>query len=254
MKRGCFETLLFAVVVVAVFGFSTYFWFNFFVRGQSLPTPNLIGKPVAEAKALCLDAGVNLVVDPSHKRNSDKVPAGYVAWQNRDAGATSFIKRGATIKVELSAGPLVIRVPDLDGQSSRTALLRLGQQNLKMGNLTYVDGVSNKDGIIAAEPPAGTVVAAQTPISLLVNVPSAGNGYVMPDLIDHPLEAVRLSLEARGLHVTTVKFEAYPGIADGIIIRQFPLRGARVSGRDAISVVVSKSEETNIVQQPGGTM
>ena len=249
MKRGCFETLLFAVVIVAVFGFSTYFWFNFFVRGQSLPTPNLIGKSVAEAKALCLDGGVNLIVDPAHVRNSDKVPAGYVAWQNRDAGATSFIKRGATIKVELSAGPLVIRVPDMDAQSSRTALLRLGQQNLKMGSLTYVDGVSTKEGIVATEPPTGTVVAAQTPVSLLVNVPLSGGEYVMPDLIDHPLESVRSALESRGLHVTTVKFEAYPGIADGIIIRQFPLRGAPVSGREAISLVVSKAEETNIVQQ-----
>ena len=62
----------------------------------------------------------------------------------------------------------------------------------------------------------------------------------MPDLIDHALEEFRPGLEANGLHVATVKFEAYPGIADGIIIRQFPLRGAPVSGRDAISVVVSK--------------
>ncbi len=249
MKRGCFETLLFAVVVLAVFGFSSYFWFNFFVRGQSLPTPNLIGKSVAEAKALCLDAGVNLIVDKP-LRNSDKVPAGNIAWQNRDSGATSFIKRGATIKVELSAGPLVIRVPDLDAQSARTALLRLGQQNLKMGNLSYVEGASTKDGIVSTEPPTGTVVAAQTPVSLLVNVPSSGGDYVMPDLIDHSLDSVRPTLESRGLHVTTVKFEAYPGIADGIIIRQFPLRGAHVSSRDAISVVVSKAEETNIVEQP----
>jgi beta-lactam-binding protein with PASTA domain len=249
MKRGCFYNVLFACVVVVLFGFSSYFWFNFFVRGRSLPTPNLIGKPVAEANALCLDAGISLEVDTTRARNSDKVPAGYVAWQNREPGATSFVKRGSRIQVELSSGPLVIRVPDLDAQSPRTALLRLGQQNLKMGNLTYTEAASDKDGIVASEPPAGTVVAAQSPVSLLVNVPVASNTYVMPDLIDRPLDVVRPGLEANGLHVATVKFEAYPGIADGIIIRQFPLRGAPVSGRDAISVVVSKAEETNIIEQ-----
>jgi beta-lactam-binding protein with PASTA domain len=248
MKRGCFENLLFGTLLVVAFGFSTYFWFNFFVRGRSLPTPNLIGKSVAEARAICSDAGLTLDVG-EHVRNSDKVPAGYVAWQNRTPGATSFIKRGARMKIELSAGPLVIRVPDLDAQSPRTALLRLGQQNLKMGNLTYVDEASAKDGIVASEPPTGTIVAAQTPVSMLVNVATAPHTYVMPDLIDHPLESVRPALEANGLHVATVKFEAYPGIADGIIIRQFPLRGAPVSGRDAISVVVSKAEETNIIEQ-----
>jgi len=248
MKRGCFENLLYGCLLVVAFGFSTYFWFNFFVRGRSLPTPNLIGKSVPEARAICSDAGVTLDVG-DHVRNSDKVPAGYVAWQNRTPGATSFIKRGARLKIELSAGPLVIRVPDLGAQTARTALLRLGQQNLKMGSLTYVDEASPKDGIVASEPPTGTIVAAQTAVSLLVNVPQPARTYVMPDLIDHQLDSVRPGLEANGLHVATVKFEAYPGIADGIIIRQFPLRGAPVSGRDAISVVVSKAEETNIIEQ-----
>jgi len=249
MKRGCLSNLLFGCLLFAAFGFSTYFWFNFFVRGRSLSTPNLIGKSVSEARAICSDAGVVLDVG-DHVRNSDKVPAGYVAWQNRDTGATSFIKRGSRMKVELSAGPLVLRVPDLAAQSARTALLRLGQQNLKIGTTSYVDGASPKEGIVASEPPSGTVVAAQTPVSLLVNVPVESRTYVMPDLIDESLDSVRPALEANGLHVATVKFEAYPGIADGIIIRQYPLRGAPVSSRDAISVVVSRQEETSIVEAP----
>jgi len=213
MKRGCLSNLLFGCLLFAAFGFSTYFWFNFFVRGRSLPTPNLIGKSVNEARAICSDAGVVIEVG-DHVRNSDKVPAGYVAWQNRDAGATSFIKRGARLKVELSAGPLVIHVPDLDAQSPRTALLRLGQQNLKIGNLSYVEAMSPKEGIVATEPPNGTVVAAQTPVSLLVNMPVTSRTYVMPDLIDHALDSVRPGLEANGLHVATVKFEAYPGLKE----------------------------------------
>ena len=72
----------------------------------------------------------------------------------------------------------------------------------------------------------------------------------MPDLIDQPLDGVRPALERRGLTISTVKFEAYPGIADGIIIRQFPLRGALVSARDPITVVVSRQEEGGIIEQP----
>ena len=94
------------------------------------------------------------------------------------------------------------------------------------------------------------VVAPQTGVSFLVAVPPQAPEFVMPDLIDHPLESTRASLERRGLKVATVKYEAYPGIADGIIIRQFPLRGAPVSGRDPITVVVSKQEEGGIIEQP----
>lgn len=246
MRRGCFDGLLFGTVLLLVFGGSTYFWFTFFVKGRSLPTPNLIGKSVAQARAITADLGIDLVVDNAHRRNSDSVPIDHVVWQNRNPGATSFIKRGSAIRVELSSGPLVLRVPDFTGSTAGTGMLRLGQLNLKLGQLTYVPTVAS--GILSADPPKGTVLAPQSEVSLLVAVPPLPVQYVMPDLIDRPLDQVRPSLEARGLSVSTVKYEAYPGIADGIIIRQYPLRGAPVSSRDPISVVVSRQEDTSIIE------
>jgi beta-lactam-binding protein with PASTA domain len=129
-------------------------------------------------------------------------------------------------------------------------MLRLGQQNLKPAGLTYVP--TEAKGILAADPPIGTVVGPQTPVSLLVSVPPPAPQFVMPDLIDRPLDEVRRALESRGLNVSTVKYETYPGIADGIIIRQYPLRGAPVSSRDGISVVVSRQGEAHIVDQTPG--
>jgi beta-lactam-binding protein with PASTA domain len=249
MKRGCADNLLFLTVLVLAFAGSAYFWFNFFVRGKSLPTPDLIGKSVVDARAICSDLGVTLNVDPSARRNSDKVPAGHIVWQNRTPGTTNLIKRGTNIRVQLSAGPLVLRVPDLSGQSAGTAVLRLSQQNLRMSNFAYAE-VPPVTGIVAADPPVGTVVAAQTPVSFLVSVPPPPRSFIMPDLIDHSLEEVRPYLEGHGLKISTVKFEEYPGISDGIIIRQFPVRGAPVSARDAISVVVSKREASSITEQP----
>jgi serine/threonine-protein kinase len=251
MKRGCLDNLVFLAILAIVFAGSTYFWFNFFIRGKSLPTPNLIGKSIADATAICSDLGVTLKVDPGARRNSDKVPAGYVVWQNRTAGGTSFIKRGTTIRVELSEGPLILRVPDLDGQSAGTAVLRLGQQNLKVGQFAYAEAAAGT-GVAAADPPKGTIVPAQTAVSLLVSVPPQPASYVMPDLIDHALDEARPYLEGHGLKVSAVKFEAYPGIRDGVIIRQFPLRGAPVSARDPITVVVSKQEESGIIDQQTG--
>jgi len=129
-------------------------------------------------------------------------------------------------------------------------MLRIGQMNLKVGSMTYVDSPAAQRGVLAADPPAGTVVQAQSPVSFLVGVAPAPPSYVMPDLIDQALDLVRPALEAHGLMVSTVKYEAYPGIRDGIIIRQYPLRGAPVSSRDPITVVVSRQEATAIVEQP----
>src|SRR5437763_8319624 len=201
IKRGWLDNLLFAALVVVAFGVSTYVCFNFFIRGRSVSTPNLVGRSVTDAKGICSDLGVSLVVDTDHVRNSDKIRVGDVVWQNRAPGATNLIKRGTDIQVELSAGPLVLQVPDLNGQSPRTALLRLGQQNLKLGSIAYVDNTMAQ-GILAEEPPKGTVVAAQKEVSLLVGVPPSPPAYVMPDLIDQALDTVRPSLEVRGLKVS----------------------------------------------------
>lgn len=246
MRRGCLGNFLFGVLLLLIFGSSTYFSFTFFVKGRSLPTPNLIGRSVTDARALTQDLGVELDVDPEHRRNSDKVPLGHVVWQNRTPGATSFIKRGSRLRVELSAGPLVIRVPDLKGETPGTSMLRLAQQNLRLANVTSI-GMPAK-GVQASDPPPGTVIAPQSEIALLVASPVQAEQFVMPDLIDRRLDQVRPGLESRGLTVATVKFESYPGIPDGIIIRQYPLRGAPVSTRDPISVVVSRQEETNVLQ------
>ena len=248
MKRGFFANLIFLVLMFVVFAGSTYFWFNLFIRGKSVSTPNLIGRAVKDARNICSDLGITLEIDEKNTRNSDKVAAGNVVWQNRTPGTANLVKRGTRIRVELSAGPLILRVPELANQSARTALLRLSQLNLKLGNIAYFDAATGQ-GIQAEDPPQGTVVAAQTPVSLLVSAPAPPLAYVMPDLIDHPLDEVRPALDSHGLNVSTVKYEAYPGIADGIIIRQFPLRGAPVSSRDSITVVVSKQEETSIVEQ-----
>ncbi|HEY0371843.1 MAG TPA: PASTA domain-containing protein [Thermoanaerobaculia bacterium] len=246
MNRGCLDRLLFGVLLLVAFGGSTYFWFTFFVKGRSLPTPNLIGRSIADARRITSDLGIDLEVDNDHRRNSDRVPVGHIVWQNRTPGATSFIKRGSMLRVELSAGPLVLRVPDLTGATSGTGMLRLGQQNLKLANLTYIE--TDVHGIMAAEPPKDTVVAPQSGISLLVGIPPGASRYVMPDLIDRRLDVIRPALESRGLTVSQVKFEAYPGIPDGTIIRQYPLRGMPVSSREPISVVVSRQEETSIIQ------
>lgn len=246
MRRGCLQNALFALLLFGVFGGSTYFWFTFFVKGRSLPTPNLLGKSVADARRITSDLGVELTIDPTNRRNSDRVPVGHIVWQNRSPGATSFIKRGSNIRVELSAGPLVLRIPDLAGETAGTGMLRLGQQNLKMASLAYVE--SDQRGILAADPPKGTVVGPQSGVALLVAVPPAAPRFVMPDLIDRHLDSVRGLLEERQLQITTVKYESYPGIADGIIIRQYPLRGSPVSTRDGISVVVSRQDESSIME------
>lgn len=240
MRKGCFNNLVFVGLLALGFGVSSYFWFKFFVRGRSIGTPNLVGRSLAEARALSSDSGLMLHPDPGRDRHSDTVPRGAVVWQLQRPGA--LVKRGTRIIVGRSLGPLILRVPDLEGQSPRTALLEFNQLNLRLGYVANLPA-GGKTGVIAADPPVGVVVPAQRPISLLSAVAPAPRRFVMPDLIEKEIDSVRASLEARGLHVAQVRHEPYPGLPDGRIIRQYPLAGAPVSAKDVIALVVSRQEQ-----------
>src|SRR5258708_38133604 len=104
MKRGCLDTLLFTLLVLVVLGISSYVSFNYFIRGRSVPTPNLVGKSVADAKAACADLGLEMSIDPANRRNSDKVAPGNIVWQNKNPSTTNLLKPGEALREHLSAG------------------------------------------------------------------------------------------------------------------------------------------------------
>lgn len=235
--RGCVGLTVFVAIAFAAFLGSSYFWFGYFVRGRSVPAPDLLGKSLGEARALLSDSGLFLDEgDGSRNRHADKIPVGSIAWQNRGPG--TLVKRGSPIYVGKSLGPLILSVPDLTGEPPRTALLRLSQQNLRLGSVAWL-ALPGKPGIVGEDPPIGTVVPGQASVSFLVAQTPPPVRYVMPDLIDRRFDEVRSTLDTRGLNVTSIRHEPYPGLEDGTVIRQFPLPGSPVSGRDLITVVVS---------------
>lgn len=237
--RGCFVGLLYTGLLLALFGASSYFWFTFWVRGKSIPTPQLVGRSLSEARAVASDLGLVVVIDNSKDRHGENVPEGAVVWQNRAPGA--LIKRGTRIHIGQSLGPLILKVPDVSGQTTRTALLELSQTNLRIGTVSYFPHRSLLN-TVATDPPVGTRVPNQARVSLLVALQRPGVAFVMPDLVDRKLEHVRYDLERYGFVISNVKFESYPGIEDGTIIRQYPSPGGMVRSGDAISLVVARRE------------
>ncbi|HVR42772.1 MAG TPA: PASTA domain-containing protein [Thermoanaerobaculia bacterium] len=243
--RGCLNNAIFIGLLAFCFGASAFFWFTFFVRGKSVPMPALIGRSMAEARAIASDSGLLLEVDSARERHSDRVPREAIVWQNHSPG--TLVKRGARILVAPSLGPLILRVPPLDGQSARAAQLQFGQLNLSPGYIAHLPR-PGQEGVVAADPPEGTVVAGQTSVSLLAGIEPPPPRWVMPDLIERELDATRAFLERRGLRIAQVRYEPYPGLPDGRIIRQYPLAGAPVSSRDAISLVVSRQQQEGFEQ------
>ena len=225
-----------AVLVVTLV--TAYVCFNLFVHSGTGPTPDLGGLSREEASRLLSDYGLGMKVAEGAGRYDAQVPAGRVLAQHPEP--RTLVKRGSAIVVTLSLGPQRLTVPELTGRSLQAAQVALAAEGLALGRVLNVFSPGTDAGTIIAQWPVPTAaVAPATPVELLVALAGSAPAYVMPDLVYRDYPQVRRFFEQRGFRFGSVKFEAYEGAGDGVILRQFPLAGHPVARGDAISLVVA---------------
>lgn len=205
------------------------------LRSRDVRVPDLVGRTVNQASTSLTELGLPLKVEET-RRSDPKVAAGLILAQDPASGSTA--RRPRSVKVWLSAGPTVSRVPAVVGLTERTAQLRLESEGIGIRNLAAVRSSAFPAGVVVAQNP-GPGAAADT-ISLLVNRGERGATYVMPDLIGvNAMQAAQV-LRGRGFRVALVAEQPYPGVPPGIVLRQSPLGGFQIAPGDAISLEVSR--------------
>ena len=205
------------------------------LKTREVQVPPLTGKTVNEATGLLTEAGLNLKVEEG-RRLDPKVPAGQIVTQDPVAGVRT--RRERSVKVWVSGGPRSTTIPELSGESERTAQLRLQQEGLGLASTAEIRSSDYPAGTVVAQFPAARTNAAQ--VALLVNRGERGARYVMPDLIGVDGSRAAEVLRARGFRATVVGDHPYPGVAPGIVLRQNPQAGFQIAPGEPISLEVSR--------------
>ena len=227
---------LLAAALAVAGGLSALATMRVVLTSQEVAVPSLIDRRVPEAGILAAHHGLLLRVEG--KRHDLRVPADRIAAQEPQPGST--LKARRSIRVWLSLGPQRLAVPSLEGESLRTARLTLEQAQIPVGRVVEVDAPAEEGTVLVQRPPAGETDSIGEGVSLLASRGAAGRDYVMPDLIGRQAEDVLQALQIAGLKVAEVKYRSYPGVAPGIVLRQVPAAGHRVSPRSTVSLDVSK--------------
>jgi serine/threonine-protein kinase len=205
------------------------------VRAREVAVPDLAGRSVNEASSLLEGYGLTLKVD-ENRRVDPKVPAGHIIQQEPPAGATT--RRPRSVKVLVSLGSQAPVVPELVGQTERTAEMRLEQDGLAVASIAEVRSSEFPPGTVIAQTPAAGERAPK--VALLVNRGERSASYVMPDLIGVDGERAAEYLRGRGFRVAVVGDHPYPGVPAGVVIRQTPAGGFQITPGEAISLEVSQ--------------
>jgi beta-lactam-binding protein with PASTA domain len=214
------------------------------VRSHEVKMPDLVGKNVTDAQAALDNLHLGLRVAD---RVYDKMPAGSVV---RQVPAPNIaVKEGQFAHVVVSLGALRITVPTVEGDSLRTARIRLLQAGLQLGEVTapYLErqdfpeaDVSQADTIVVQSPRAGTQ-ATSPRVDVLAPQSPRSRAFVMPFFIGlNEGDAQRALTEAgvHGIKITPVPAPQWPV---GTVIDQSPAAGARLSADGPVEIRIAQA-------------
>ena len=130
------------------------------------------------------------------------------------------------VTVVVSLGEEFSSVPELFGESMRSARLLIERAGLRVGPVMHAPSEEVGEGLVAgSDPGAETVLPRDTPVHLLVSTGPGEESFVMPDLLGREIAGVRRQLEALGFRV--VMPPAAPAL--GTIVLQDPAPGSRIT-------------------------
>lgn len=190
---------------------------------ERVRVPDLMGITRGAAEARLREARLQLGTSSSQP---DRSPPGTVIGQEPAAG--EVVNLNAPVRIALSAGPRVIVVPDVVGESPAEGTRKIRQSGFRQIEITEEQQAEGIGTIIRQHPEAGVRVPPETTIELVVaTLPPAPITVTVPDLYGRPVTQAIDALVAAQLQVGSVSNQVSDAPAD-TVIEQRPAARTRV--------------------------
>lgn len=185
--------------------------------GGDINTPNVIGLPIADARALLAAKGLRTGhVTPAFD-NTGKYAAGEVMSQ--DPQPDILLSKGQSVDLTESKGIEQVLVPQVLNLTQADAKRTLVAAHLKVGQIIPQNSSQKPGTVLATNPPPGQQVPVNTPIQLTV---STGNVQV-PKVVGMTVDQAVQTLQQAGFQVV-LNPDTSPG--DAHVVSQDPAPGS----------------------------
>ncbi|MFJ3595086.1 Stk1 family PASTA domain-containing Ser/Thr kinase [Streptomyces sp. NPDC090126] len=236
-RRGPFggphrKLIIALTAVLLALGIGTGVWY--INSGQFTQVPSLLGQTQQAAEQRLADAGLGLKgVD---RVFSDTVERGEVVSSAPASG--DRIRGNGSVRLVVSRGPEIVRVPDVAGASLADARRTLKKVGLVPGMVTreFSEDVARGE-VIGTDPRAGTDRRPDTAVALVV---SKGAPVDVPDVTGLSAEEATAELEAEGLKAEVLPGRVHSPEAAGEVTEQSPGEGTEAAEGDTIQLTLSK--------------
>ena len=196
IKRLIKITVLLGLFIVAA-GAGAYLTLTLIIKSEeTVVVPALKDKKVVYALQILSDLGLNTRIQAA--RYSADVPAERVIAQQPRPGAE--IKKGRTVRLVISRGPLSVSTPPLTGLSGNQAAIILEENGLCSGTRSYTRHAELRAGTVVAQfPRPGAVINRDQCVDLLLSDGRYPEAFAMAELVTLPVDDAILKIEAGSL-------------------------------------------------------
>jgi beta-lactam-binding protein with PASTA domain len=199
-----FNILLGALAMFAVALLSAFITMRLAIHGREVKVPNLTGLALSEASKQTRSLGLLLTLE--NRFYSPNTPPGHILAQSPAPGVT--VRRQWAVRVTESLGAQQVAIPDVLGQSERTASINIRRLGLELGAVAHI-AAPGAPGVVIAQTPAPNATGVDRPrVSLLLSEPEqAGSpqAFVMPSLAGLTLAGAAARASAAGLHIVSAE-------------------------------------------------
>lgn len=212
---------------------TAYFLKDVFMAKDHL-APNLENLTIEEAKTKLEELGVDVEVRKELYNSS--IEKGHIITQIPQEGAK--IKKGQSIKVDISKGGELVDVPSLVNEDLEEADRILEENNLKEGVIKYEFSNLAEGTVIQQKPRAFTEVEEGTEIDLVVSKGKEVKLLEVPKLVGKTLEDARVTLI--GFRIGSINYAEDKTKEEGIILDQSVKGGQKVEEGTKIDLTVNE--------------
>jgi len=220
------------------FGAAFYFAMRLEMRSTEVGVPELRGLEVEEARRRVEPLG--LVLHVADQRHDPSVHSGSIIEQWPAAGAS--VRRGRKVRLIVSLGGRVLRVPELVGHPAREVEIELRREGFASGDQVRVPSRDAPAGAVLAQVPApGTTAVPLSRVHCLVSDGPPAPRWVMPDLAGLSRAQAEQWIDLGGFRRGTVRRVAAARRPPGTVVAQTPLAGYPVRLKDIVDLAIAEA-------------
>lgn len=218
-----------------------------FLKTDEIIVPNIVGKDQEIAKAEIEELGLKFEV--IGKVKDPKFEKGQVVTQSEPGD--SKVKKGFPIKVTISEGVDLVRVPSIVNTELKDAEELIKSAGLSVGQPSYeFSETIPVNLIIRQKPDAFENVEPGTKVEFVISQGTEVKTVIMTKVVGKDINVARSELTALGLTVEMVKYEPNDKIAKDIVTWQEYDQGNELETGTAVDLYVSEGPIEEPEEEP----